>query len=723
TNKISFKEVIDVIARYAFVASVYPLFLSLEVHCSEEQQAIMAKVMIDGFGDRLFRGPIPTGQCELPSPADLAFKIVIKGKVQPPATTSSCCDDEPDFDAEDEDSSSGRASPLTPLDLSWPPGASSQILEPRLSISSVGTTATAAGTFTPDRQMPQPTALRSSEDVASPDRHYQPLALQPGFDAQLLVPSEFERLLSSTPSSEDDVGQPVSDGGSDADSVRSSPPSAPGRLARHPSNSSGLASTFFDRRPTPAADDGPRKRGGGGSGRPITGTLARRNSTQKPRRHPVDRSLSDLIVLCKSASFVGTEMFGRMKWNEMCSISENKALALLARKPHTREVSSSSPWPNAASASQSRSGSPTDIAVGAPSAIEPAASPTSRTFAEHCRTHLNRVYPSARRLNSSNLDPLPFWAAGCQMVAFNFQTFDRSLQLNQALFADNGGCGFVLKPAFVRTPHLQPQQPALAAKGGDAPRPSSAASSFGDPLELGTVADAAAARRASSGDRPAVAAAAAAAAALVGAAGGVARRMRRAVSVSEGLATQAAMATGDGAATTGAAAVSMSKSSPSSAILASSGSGRVDPVQFHNDRLLHLQQVVAMAVAGTDCWLEEAAAAGPLQLAVTVISAQQLTKARDDPGQASAVVGGPFVEVELASCGPSGDSVVGDADCAKRRTKNSALTGFNPTWKETFRFSVTHPQLAFLRFQVFDGESLTPEVVGTYTIALANLEL
>ena len=32
------------------------------------------------------------------------------------------------------------------------------------------------------------------------------------------------------------------------------------------------------------------------------------------------------------------------------------------------------------------------------------------------------------------------------MCALNFQTLDVSYQLNQALFADNGGCGYVLKP-------------------------------------------------------------------------------------------------------------------------------------------------------------------------------------------------------------------------------------------------------------------------------------
>ena len=44
-------------------------------------------------------------------------------------------------------------------------------------------------------------------------------------------------------------------------------------------------------------------------------------------------------------------------------------------------------------------------------------------------------------------------------------------------------------------------------------------------------------------------------------------------------------------------------------------------------------------------------------------------------------------------------------------------------WKETFRFHITMPELAFLRFQVFNGDTkLTSDVVGCYTIKLDNLE-
>ena len=39
TSKIKFKDVIISIANFAFVASAYPVVLSLEMHCSLPQQA------------------------------------------------------------------------------------------------------------------------------------------------------------------------------------------------------------------------------------------------------------------------------------------------------------------------------------------------------------------------------------------------------------------------------------------------------------------------------------------------------------------------------------------------------------------------------------------------------------------------------------------------------------------------------------------------------------
>lgn len=35
------------------------------------------------------------------------------------------------------------------------------------------------------------------------------------------------------------------------------------------------------------------------------------------------------------------------------------------------------------------------------------------------------------------------------MVALNYQTGDKPMQLNQAKFRDNGGCGYLLKPQFM----------------------------------------------------------------------------------------------------------------------------------------------------------------------------------------------------------------------------------------------------------------------------------
>lgn len=64
--------------------------------------------------------------------------------------------------------------------------------------------------------------------------------------------------------------------------------------------------------------------------------------------------------------------------------------------------------------------------------------------------HLSRVYPEGTRISSGNVDPIPMWLSGVQMVALNYQTSDTGLLLNQGLFRHyNGSCGYVLKPSFI----------------------------------------------------------------------------------------------------------------------------------------------------------------------------------------------------------------------------------------------------------------------------------
>uniref|UniRef100_A0A674BH07 Phosphoinositide phospholipase C n=1 Tax=Salmo trutta TaxID=8032 RepID=A0A674BH07_SALTR len=69
---------------------------------------------------------------------------------------------------------------------------------------------------------------------------------------------------------------------------------------------------------------------------------------------------------------------------------------------------------------------------------------------------LLQVYPRGQRLDSSNYDPLPMWLCGSQLVALNFQTPDKPMQLNQALFMLGGGSGFVLQPDIMRDDTFDP---------------------------------------------------------------------------------------------------------------------------------------------------------------------------------------------------------------------------------------------------------------------------
>ncbi|EFX01967.1 phospholipase c [Grosmannia clavigera kw1407] len=64
---------------------------------------------------------------------------------------------------------------------------------------------------------------------------------------------------------------------------------------------------------------------------------------------------------------------------------------------------------------------------------------------QHNKKYLMRAYPNAtKHVSSSNPDPAPCWRRGVQMVALNWQTLDKAMMLNHAMFA--GSPGWVLKP-------------------------------------------------------------------------------------------------------------------------------------------------------------------------------------------------------------------------------------------------------------------------------------
>ena len=67
----------------------------------------------------------------------------------------------------------------------------------------------------------------------------------------------------------------------------------------------------------------------------------------------------------------------------------------------------------------------------------------------HTQTQLMRTYPAGMRIDSSNFNPVIFWSFGLQMAALNYQTDDTPMQLNTAMFEQNGRAGYVGKPSVM----------------------------------------------------------------------------------------------------------------------------------------------------------------------------------------------------------------------------------------------------------------------------------
>ncbi|XP_031223823.1 1-phosphatidylinositol 4,5-bisphosphate phosphodiesterase delta-4 [Mastomys coucha] len=81
TSRILFKDVLATLVKYAFQSSDYPLILSLDNHCTWEQQKTMAHHLTKILGERLLSTPIEGQLIDImPSPEQLRGKILVKGK-------------------------------------------------------------------------------------------------------------------------------------------------------------------------------------------------------------------------------------------------------------------------------------------------------------------------------------------------------------------------------------------------------------------------------------------------------------------------------------------------------------------------------------------------------------------------------------------------------------------------------------------------------------------
>uniref|UniRef100_A0A674EA28 Phosphoinositide phospholipase C n=1 Tax=Salmo trutta TaxID=8032 RepID=A0A674EA28_SALTR len=126
-----------------------------------------------------------------------------------------------------------------------------------------------------------------------------------------------------------------------------------------------------------------------------------------PKRFQLLKELSDLVTLCKSVRFTDFQLsFSTQKPWELCSFNETLAVRCASERPGD--------------------------------------------FVNYNKRFLSRVYPSAMRIDSSNMNPQDLWKCGCQIVALNYQTPGLMMDLNIAWFRQNGNCGYVLRPAIMR---------------------------------------------------------------------------------------------------------------------------------------------------------------------------------------------------------------------------------------------------------------------------------
>ncbi|XP_069814924.1 1-phosphatidylinositol 4,5-bisphosphate phosphodiesterase delta-1 isoform X1 [Dendropsophus ebraccatus] len=119
------------------------------------------------------------------------------------------------------------------------------------------------------------------------------------------------------------------------------------------------------------------------------------------------KELSDTVIYCKSVHFRGFEhALEHQSFYEMSSLTESKALKL--------------------------------------------ANESGNRFIRHNSRQLTRVYPDGMRTDSSNYSAVDMWNVGNQIVALNFQTPCAEMDVYQGRFRDNGFCGYILKPSFLR---------------------------------------------------------------------------------------------------------------------------------------------------------------------------------------------------------------------------------------------------------------------------------
>uniref|UniRef100_A0A6P7GQR6 Phosphoinositide phospholipase C n=1 Tax=Diabrotica virgifera virgifera TaxID=50390 RepID=A0A6P7GQR6_DIAVI len=362
TTKIPFSAVVETIDKNAFVTSPYPIILSIENHCSLQQQNRMAHIFLRIFGDKLVTSFLfdsdYSDEPSLPSPEQLKNRILIKNKklimdVPPPLTF---------------------ATMSTPIR----PGSG---------------------------------GMRHS------------------------VPGRTSSIISNTSSSSfnDDFSDDDYDDEDDEDNIDEKP-------------IHGINIT-----------DSPRPYG---VPHAVSKTSSQKRAAPddklKKKSSQISKELSDMVVYVQAIKFRGLNTI-----SPSSSVKQRqKAITCSVSSSATSGISSASNISSGTTSESDNTIFESEVQKPRPNMHLPCyqcSSINENTAKKLCRkqplalvahtqTQLMRTYPAGMRIDSSNFNPVIFWSFGIQMAALNYQTEDTPMQLNTALFENNGKCGYVSKP-------------------------------------------------------------------------------------------------------------------------------------------------------------------------------------------------------------------------------------------------------------------------------------
>jgi Ca2+-binding EF-hand superfamily protein len=411
TSKILFRDVLRAIAENAFVASPYPVILSLENHLSAEQQDVAAAMIRTELGSMLLTDFGVRNQ--LPSPNELRLKIIIKGRI---------IGDHRSEPAPESDSDEENEVPATMGDL--PP---------------VPTYQTAADLSTL-RERPVSVVLSKlvdSDDTGGMLADDDNDAAAGAATVSAIAAVAAAAAATTTAATDDNDDDAMKTAGTQV--IKQS-------LGELPKKSSLASASKSGKGGKSVRIAVPKKEAGGG-GDDDDDPDAGADGKQRKGKHDDDADSSEddfkKIAMQKLVGLTHAAGIKRERIDTTPMFAALIALRAVRMSVITEGVVASAAANHMTSFAENK----IDNMLRELHAAQ---------LSHYNQRLLSRVYPKGLRVDSSNLSPVVPWLVGCQLVAMNYQTRDKAMWQYDALFGDNGGCGYVLKPQRMLAPGYDP---------------------------------------------------------------------------------------------------------------------------------------------------------------------------------------------------------------------------------------------------------------------------